>query len=66
MFALGSLIAFAATGTAPFGAGNSGPIVVAYRVVNAQPDLSRVPVPLTSLVTACLAKKPPSVRSWRS
>ena len=58
VFALGSLIAFAATGTAPFGAGNSGPIVVAYRVVNAQPDLSRVPVPLTSLVTACLAKKP--------
>ena len=58
VFALGSLIAFAATGAAPFGAGNSGPIVVAYRVVNSEPDLSRVPVPLTSLVTACLAKEP--------
>jgi hypothetical protein len=58
VFALGSLIAFAATGAAPFGGGNSGPIVVAYRVVNAEPDLSRVPEPLTSLVAACLAKKP--------
>ena len=58
VFALGSLIAFAATGAAPFGAGHSGPIVVAYRVVNAEPDLSRVPVSLMSLVAACLAKKP--------
>jgi hypothetical protein len=58
VFALGSLIAFAATGAAPFGGGHSGPIVVAYRVVNAEPDLSRVPAPLTSLVAACLAKKP--------
>ena len=58
VFALGSVIAFAATGAAPFGAGTSGPIVVAYRVVHAQPDLSRVPVPLTSLVAACLAKDP--------
>ena len=58
VFALGSLIAFAATGAAPFGGGHSGPIVVAYRVVNAEPDLSRVPVPLRSLVAPCLAKKP--------
>jgi len=58
VFAFGSLIAFAASGTAPFGGGNSGPIVVAYRVVNAEPNLSRVPAPLTSLVAACLAKKP--------
>jgi hypothetical protein len=58
VFALGSLIAFAATGAAPFGGGHSGPIVVAYRVVNAEPDLSRVPAPLKSLVAACLAKKP--------
>jgi hypothetical protein len=58
VFALGSLISFAATGAAPFGGGHSGPIVVAYRVVNAEPDLSRVPAPLKSLVAACLAKKP--------
>jgi hypothetical protein len=58
VFALGSVIAFATTGAAPFGAGPSSPIVVAYRVVHAQPDLSHVPVPLTNLVAACLAKNP--------
>ena len=58
VFALGSVLAFAATGAAPFGAGRSSPIVVAYRVVHAEPDLSHVPVPLTNLVAACLAKKP--------
>jgi protein kinase-like protein len=58
VFALGSVIAFAATGAAPFGAGPSSPIVVAYRVVHAQPDLSHVPVPLTNLVAACLVKNP--------
>jgi Protein kinase domain len=58
VFAFGSVIAFAATGASPFGAGPSSPIVVAYRVVHAQPDLSHVPVPLTNLVAACLAKNP--------
>ena len=58
VFALGSVIAFAATGAAPFGAGPSSPIVVAYRVVNAQPDLSHVPASLTNLVSACLTKDP--------
>jgi hypothetical protein len=58
VFALGSVIAFAATGAAPFGAGPSSPIIVAYRVVHAQPDLSHVPVPLTNLVAACLTKNP--------
>jgi hypothetical protein len=58
VFALGSVIAFAATGAAPFGAETSGPIAMAYRVVHAQPDLSHVPVPLTNLVAACLAKNP--------
>ena len=58
VFALGSVIAFAATGASPFGAGPSSPIVVAYRVVHSQPDLSHVPVALTNLVTGCLAKDP--------
>ena len=58
VFSLGSVLAFAATGAAPFGAGASSPIVVAYRVVHSQPDLSHVPVPLTNLVAACLAKNP--------
>jgi hypothetical protein len=58
VFSLGSVIAFAATGAAPFGGGPSSPIVVAYRVVHSQPDLSHVPDSLTELVTACLAKDP--------
>ena len=58
VFSLGSVIAFAATGAAPFGAGPSSPIVVAYRVVNAEPDLSHVPASLTDLVATCLAKDP--------
>jgi Protein kinase domain len=58
VFALGSVIAFAATGAAPFGAGTSGPIAMAYQVVHGQPDLSHVPVPLANLVAACLAKSP--------
>ncbi|MGI8446120.1 MAG: serine/threonine-protein kinase [Streptosporangiaceae bacterium] len=58
VFSLGSVIVFAATGAAPFRVGTSGPIAVAYRVVHAEPDLSHVPVPLTNLVAACLAKKP--------
>jgi hypothetical protein len=56
VFALGSVIAYAATGAAPFGGGE--PIAVAYRVVHADPDLSRVPGPLRGLVAACLAKDP--------
>ncbi len=56
VFALGSVIAYAATGAAPFGGGE--PIAVAYRVVHADPDLSRVPGPLRDLVAACLAKDP--------
>ena len=58
VFSLGSVIAYAATGAAPFGAGPSSPIVVAYRVVHSQPDLSHVPVSLTNLVADCLAKDP--------
>ena len=62
VFALGSVIAFAATGSAPFGAGPSSPIIVAYRVVHAQPDLSHVPVPLTNLVAPASprTRRPPA------
>jgi hypothetical protein len=58
VFALGSVLAFAATGTPPFGGGQSSPIVVAYRVVHAQPDLSHVPASLADLVAGCLDKNP--------
>ena len=58
VFSLGSVIAFAATGSAPFGGGE--PITTVYRVVHAEPDLSSVPVPFRDLVTRCLAKDPAS------
>jgi len=56
VFALGSVIAFALTGNAPFGGGH--PAAVAYQIVHAQPDLSGIPGPLRDLVDSCLAKDP--------
>ncbi|MFF7988004.1 hypothetical protein ACFZDK_54955 [Streptomyces sp. NPDC007901] len=43
-------------GRHPFGTGNAE--AVAFRVLNADPDLGGVPDDLLSLVTACLAKEP--------
>ena len=54
VFSFGSVIAFAATGTVPFGSGESAAII--YRVVHGQPDLSGVPTSLRALVASCLAK----------
>ncbi|HEY0937362.1 MAG TPA: serine/threonine-protein kinase, partial [Trebonia sp.] len=56
VFALGSVLAFAATGAAPFGGGEM--FAVAFRVVHGEPDLSQVPVSLRPLIEACLAKNP--------
>ena len=56
IFSLGSVLTFAATGSPPFGGGEM--FAVAYRVVHAQPDLSRVPAALRPLAEACLAKDP--------
>ncbi|MER5447153.1 protein kinase [Streptomyces sp. NPDC002764] len=56
VFAWGALLAFAATGRHPFGTGNAE--AVAFRVLNAEPDLGGIPDDLLSLVTACLAKDP--------
>jgi serine/threonine protein kinase len=64
IFSLGSVLTFAATGSPPFGGGGEM-FAVAYRVVNGEPDLSRVPADLRPLAAACLAKDPaarPSVR----
>ncbi|RKS05938.1 serine/threonine protein kinase [Nocardiopsis sp. Huas11] len=56
VFAWGALVAFAATGASPF----DGPTVpnVLHRVINDDPDLSRVPEPLRPLVAAALSKDP--------
>ncbi|MFE6039993.1 protein kinase [Streptomyces sp. NPDC056452] len=54
VFSLGVVIAYAATGRLPFGAGL--PHSVNYRVVHERPDLSGLPAALASLVADCLAK----------
>ena len=56
VFSLGCVLAFAATGNAPFGGGSAASVL--YRVVTAQPDLSGVPVRLREVISACLAKDP--------
>jgi len=56
VFALGCVLAFAATGRHPFG--DTAPNEVLRRVMTEQPDLSGVPAPLAGLVNACLAKDP--------
>ncbi len=64
VFALGSVITFAATGAAPFGSGDL--VATAYRIVHTQPDLVGLPLSLRNLVAACLAKaagdRPPLTR----
>jgi serine/threonine protein kinase len=61
VFSLGSVLVYAATGSSPFSGGpNVSSASVLYRVVHAQPDLSRVPGDIRGLVEACLAKDPAS------
>ncbi|MFF8717485.1 protein kinase, partial [Streptomyces sp. NPDC015184] len=56
VFALGAVLAFASTGSEPFGQGP--PLAVMHRVVNGEPRLDGLHGPLRLLVTACLAKNP--------
>ncbi|MFF2852249.1 PQQ-binding-like beta-propeller repeat protein [Streptomyces sp. NPDC058001] len=56
VFALGGVLAFAATGRPPFGVGTAAG--VGYRVVHHEPDLHEVPVILRVLLARCLAKDP--------
>ena len=56
VFSLGCVLAFAATGTAPFGGGSAASVL--YRVVTGQPDLTGVPGKLREVISACLAKDP--------
>ncbi|MFF4691591.1 protein kinase [Streptomyces sp. NPDC001307] len=56
IFALGSVLAFAATGHGPFRA--HGAFGVAYQVVHEEPDLTGVPDDLRQLVADCLMKEP--------
>jgi serine/threonine protein kinase len=56
IFSLGSVLAFAATGTPPFGGGEA--FAVGFRVVHGEPDLTGVPASLRPVIDACLAKAP--------
>lgn len=56
VFALGAVLAFAASGTGPFGTGSAQGLM--FRIVYAEPDLDPVPPGLRPLVARCLAKEP--------
>jgi sugar lactone lactonase YvrE/predicted Ser/Thr protein kinase len=65
VFSLGSVLAFAATGRAPFGADT--PAAIMFRIAGQPPDLDGVTDPgLRELIAGCLAKSPrdrPTVRA---
>ncbi|MBT2401499.1 PQQ-binding-like beta-propeller repeat protein [Streptomyces sp. ISL-100] len=56
VFALGSVLVHAATGSGPFD--SDSPYIVAYQVVHEEPDLAGVPEALAPLFARCLAKDP--------
>ncbi|MFC8201450.1 serine/threonine-protein kinase [Streptomyces sp. NPDC057298] len=56
VFAMGAVLAHAATGRGPFD--SNSPYIVAYQVVHNEPDLAGVPDDLVPLILRCLAKEP--------
>ncbi|WP_234331860.1 serine/threonine-protein kinase, partial [Streptomyces sp. NRRL S-455] len=59
VFCLGSVLAYAATGTLPFGtAGSGGVHALMFRIAQEEPDLEGVPEGIADLVRACLRKDP--------
>jgi hypothetical protein len=56
IFSLGAVLAFAASGNGPFGAGSMPALV--YRVVHEPPALDGVPAELRPLIGRCLVKEP--------
>ncbi|MFY4720104.1 protein kinase domain-containing protein [Streptomyces sp. LaBMicrA B280] len=56
VFAWGALLAYAATGRPPFGGGAAD--AVAFRVMQAEPDLDGIPTSLRPLVAKALSKDP--------
>ncbi|MFB0628976.1 serine/threonine-protein kinase [Streptomyces sp. AB3(2024)] len=57
VFALGAVMAFAATGTAPFGEKDSAAVLL-YRIVHEEPELGGITGELYGLVRDCLEKDP--------
>ncbi|SFD55413.1 protein kinase domain-containing protein [Streptomyces aidingensis] len=60
IFALGTVVAYAATGHSPFAPRGTveDPLAIAYRVVHEEPDLHDIPPALHTLISSCLAKQP--------
>jgi len=58
VFSLGAVLAYAATGEGPFGAGPTPALL--YRVVNEPPRLQALPPQVRPVVEHCLAKDPPA------
>ncbi|MET7337228.1 protein kinase [Nonomuraea sp. NPDC005650] len=56
VFCLGAVLAYAATGTGPFGGGSWQGLW--YRTVHEEPDLEGLPPRLRSIVRRCLEKRP--------
>ncbi|MFD0338512.1 serine/threonine-protein kinase [Streptomyces sp. NPDC127117] len=56
VFSLGAVLAYAATGTAPF-LGDSSAVLL-YKVVHEEPELGELEGDLRELVAGCLAKEP--------
>ncbi|MGW5094177.1 protein kinase domain-containing protein [Streptomyces nodosus] len=58
VFCLGSVLAYAATGTVPFGPANSAAHALMFRIAQEEPDLEGLPESLADLVRDCLRKDP--------
>ncbi|MEV6480883.1 protein kinase [Streptomyces sp. NPDC051576] len=58
VFCLGSVLAYATTGTLPFGAATSGVHALMFRIAQEEPDLSGLPEGIADLVRDCLRKDP--------
>jgi hypothetical protein len=56
VFLLGMVIAYAASGSHPFGTGRTDAML--FRIVHEDPELESVPSALRPMVAACLAKSP--------
>ncbi len=56
VFSMGAVLAFAATGTEPFGSGAASALL--YRVVHGEPVLTGISDELHEVISACLRKIP--------
>ncbi|MFJ9547704.1 bifunctional serine/threonine-protein kinase/ABC transporter substrate-binding protein [Streptomyces erythrochromogenes] len=56
VFSLGCVLAYAATGTGPFGGGHAAAVV--FRTVHEEPELATLPGELREAVGQCLLKEP--------